>query len=335
MSDKSIIASVSHRYTVLDGWRGVSILCVLAAHLLPLGPHSWQLNSTAGPLGMAIFFTLSGFLIVSFLLKEPSVVDFLIRRFFRIVPLAWLYLVIVLPFLDINSDAYLPHFLFYGNTPPYFLVRHGTSHFWSLCVEVQFYVGVAILYALMKGKGLLIIPALCLAFTLYRVFNGVTIAIFTPFRIDEILSGSVLALIYHGRLGKIIPDFLSRVSPYLLFALLLIACYPESGAMNYMRPYLAALLVGSTLYQNKIKLVRWLSVKPLIYIAGISYALYVIHPILTQTWLGSGDKTIEYLKRPILFLVLFGLAHLSTFYYEKYWISWGKLLADKTRKGAK
>jgi len=332
MLDKSIIAAVSHRYAALDGWRGVSILCVLAAHLLPLGPHSWQLNSTVGPLGMAIFFTLSGFLIVSFLLKSPSVSDFLIRRFFRIVPLAWLYLVIVMPFLGINSEAYLPTFLFYANTPPYFLDLHGTSHFWSLCVEVQFYLGVVVLYGLMKGKGLLLIPVLCLAFTLYRVYNGVTIAIFTPFRIDEILAGSVLALIYNGKLGKVIPDFLRRVNPYLLFILLLIACHPESGAANYVRPYLAALLVGTTLYQNEIKLVRWLRVRPLIYIAGISYALYIIHPILLQTWLGSGDKFIEYLKRPILFMVLFGLAHLSTFYYEKYWISLGKKISTRLKR---
>ena len=38
---------------VLDGWRGISILLVLAAHLLPLGPKAWRLNETAGPMGMA------------------------------------------------------------------------------------------------------------------------------------------------------------------------------------------------------------------------------------------------------------------------------------------
>ena len=56
---------------VLDGWRGISILLVLASHLLPLGPKGWQLNATAGPMGMALFFTLSGFLITRFLLDAP------------------------------------------------------------------------------------------------------------------------------------------------------------------------------------------------------------------------------------------------------------------------
>ena len=74
---------------MLDGWRGISILLVLLAHLMPLGPKAWRLNETAGPLGMALFFTLSGFLITRFLLRNDSIAEFLIHRFFRIVPLAW------------------------------------------------------------------------------------------------------------------------------------------------------------------------------------------------------------------------------------------------------
>ena len=35
-----------NRFLSLDGWRGLSILFVLAGHLLPLGPKSWQMNSS-------------------------------------------------------------------------------------------------------------------------------------------------------------------------------------------------------------------------------------------------------------------------------------------------
>lgn len=217
MSIKSIVDSVSHRYQVLDGWRGVSILFVLAAHLLPLGPKAWQLNSTAGPLGMSLFFVLSGFLITSFLIKEPKVLDFLVRRFFRILPLVWLYLLIVLPILDVKAEAYLPHFLFYVNTPPIeFLVRHGTGHLWSLCIEVQFYIGIALLYALMKGRGLLLLPVLCVAITCYRIANGAYISIATPLRVDEILVGCILALAYSNKLGESIPKLLRYLNPYWL-----------------------------------------------------------------------------------------------------------------------
>ena len=78
------------RLQLLDGWRGISISLVLAGHLLPLGPKSLQINPTATAAGMAMFFILSGFLITSLLLRDDHIGRFLVRRFARIVPLAWL-----------------------------------------------------------------------------------------------------------------------------------------------------------------------------------------------------------------------------------------------------
>lgn len=155
----SPVASHTARFAALDGWRGLSILFVLAAHLLPLGPNAWQLNASAGPLGMVLFFTLSGFLICHFLLNHSSVMDFLIRRFFRIVPLAWLYMLIVLLITQASTDSYLAHLLFYANWPPMQLAG-ATTNMWSLNVEVQFYLSVTVLVALLGQRGLLRLPVL-------------------------------------------------------------------------------------------------------------------------------------------------------------------------------
>ncbi|MGZ3254605.1 MAG: acyltransferase family protein, partial [Burkholderiaceae bacterium] len=134
----------SAHLAVLDGWRGLSILLVLAAHLLPLGPKLWQLNVSVGILGMVFFFILSGFLITSFLIKEQNIPNFLIRRFCRVVPLAWLYLAIALAISGESIYAWIAHYLFYANLPPKELIPL-TGHLWSLCVEIQFYVGIALL----------------------------------------------------------------------------------------------------------------------------------------------------------------------------------------------
>ena len=91
-------AARDEHLAVLDGWRGISILLVLATHLLPLGPKSWRLNEMTGPMGMALFFTLSGFLITRFLQRDAGLIDFLSRRIFRIVPLAWLTLTLIVIF---------------------------------------------------------------------------------------------------------------------------------------------------------------------------------------------------------------------------------------------
>ena len=48
------------RIEVLDGWRAASILLVLAGHLLPLGPKSWEMNGAVAALGMALFLRYPG-----------------------------------------------------------------------------------------------------------------------------------------------------------------------------------------------------------------------------------------------------------------------------------
>jgi peptidoglycan/LPS O-acetylase OafA/YrhL len=317
-------------FNVLDGWRGVSILLVLATHLLPLGPKSWHVNHASGVLGMAIFFVLSGFLITTVLLKNVTVTDFLARRIFRIVPLAWLYLAVALTVAGASADSWMAHYLFYANLPPKHLV-HVTDHLWSVCVEMQFYAGIAFLVALLGVRGLLLVPLLCLGFTALRVVNGVPLSTISYYRVDEILAGSTLALIYHGRMGEWLRQRIAALPLWPLLALLCLSCLKQSDWVNYFRPYLAAATVGVTLLNARTALSAALNSRLLAYIAGISYALYVIHPILAASWLGSGGLLEKYAKRPLLFVVLFALAHLSTYYYERRWIAFGKKLGSAFR----
>ena len=312
----------------LDGWRGISILCVLAAHLLPLGPKAWRLNEMVAPVGMALFFTLSGFLITRYLLERHSVIDFLIRRFFRIVPLAWVAMVIVLAMAAAPGSAYLPHFLFYANLPPQSLTEVG-SHLWSLCVEVQFYVGIALVVSLLGRRGLYLLPIVCVAVTLHRVSAQAHIDIVTWRRVDEILAGGILAMAHMKQFGERPRQLLRWLNSYVFLVLLAVASHPASGFMNYLRPYFAALLVGSTLLNPPLRLESLLGSRVLRYIATVSFALYVIHHPLVFTWLGSGDTFARYLKRPLLFAATFGLAHVSTFYFEQRCIGFGKGLSAK------
>jgi peptidoglycan/LPS O-acetylase OafA/YrhL len=159
------------RFAVLDGWRAISILLVLGAHLLPLGPRAWDLNETAAKAGMALFFTLSGFLITKTLIEHPEVRPFLVRRLFRIVPLAWLALAICMPIWGAAAADYAPNFFFYANLPPQHLLAFN-GHFWSLCVEVQFYLGIALVVGAFGRRGLLVVPLACLAVTAHRLGVG-------------------------------------------------------------------------------------------------------------------------------------------------------------------
>ena len=314
---------MNNRLQVLDGWRGISILLVLAGHLFPLSYKDLQLNSPIAATGMAIFFILSGFLITNVLLKDQNIPKFLIRRFMRIVPLAWIVLTITFLLTDATFHQIISTFFFYTNWEPIGLINP-TSHFWSLCVEVQFYVFIACIVYFFKRKALYLLPAICLFVTCYRYYNNVEISINTYYRVDEILAGCTLALFYNTSL-KNIKSILGKAPTIVIFILLVASAHPSSGILNYLRPYLAAVLVASTLFnENEGWLINTLKSKFLFYIASTSYAVYIIHGGLRYTWLADGDLLEKYLKRPIFLFVTYSLAHISTKYYENYWINIGK-----------
>jgi peptidoglycan/LPS O-acetylase OafA/YrhL len=313
--------------SVLDGWRALSILLVLAAHMLPLGPKWLQMNDAVAPMGMALFFTLSGFLITRLLLTV-DVRSFLIRRFFRIIPLAWLATLIVLPLEHADLPTYTAHLLFYGNLPPFWLLPI-TAHLWSLCVEMQFYVGIAVIVAVLGRRGLYLIPVTAGLITLLRILTETEISIVTWLRADEILAGGIVALAFTGHFGEWPVKIARRLNVYVFIPLFFLSCHPALGPAAYLRPYAASMLVFVSLVDTPDLLRRvsehWVTQ----WLAATSYALYVVHGVLLNTWLGEGDLFIKYLKRPLLIGLTFLIAHLSTYRWEQPWIRFAKQITTK------
>jgi peptidoglycan/LPS O-acetylase OafA/YrhL len=321
-------STLTQHLAVLDGWRGISLLLVMFGHWFPFGPSRWGLNAAVATSGMVMFLSLSGFLITRFLLERPSPVEFLLRRLFRIVPLAWLYMLVVLSLTGATAQQWAAHLLFYVNEPPQ-PFNDATAHLWSLCVELHFYLGVALLVGLFGRRALWCLPPLCLAVTAYRVANGQLDAIQTLFRLDEILIGATVALLYQHR-GQSMPRPRFASAWIVLIALLLLSCgHAFSETLQYARPYVAGLLLWLVLSDQGSAVGRLLSGRVLRYVAKISYALYVLHAGLAQTWLGSGQGWAKYAKRPLLIAVTWALAHLSTVAFEARAIALGRSLARR------
>jgi len=317
------------RLPVLDGWRAISIVAVLMCHMLPLGPKRLELNVAFGYFGMALFFSLSGFLIASTLFFNPSVYHFAVRRLFRIVPVAWLFLLLVLPFAGANAAMWRADLLFYTNLPPYHLLPI-TGHLWSLCVEVQFYAFIAALVLCFRSRGLALLPFLCVAVTVNRILTHHTADIDTIYRVDEILSGASLAYLFHTERFVRFRNLLSRLNPLIPLGLLCLASHPSFPALEHLRAYFAAATVGTTLCRRGTAWNRLLESRPLAYVASVSYALYVFHPLTTHGWFDSGGKLAKYAKRPLSLALSLLMAHLSTFRFEKHWIAVGKRLTSRT-----
>ena len=130
----------------------MAVILVIIAHqeLIPL-------VGNGGPVGVSVFFTLSGFLITTLLLEERllygqiKVPGFYKRRFLRLVPamvtcvaLGSLVLFIngyVLPDwqLVVGTLTYTANWVMIGGTP------HPTTlgHTWSLAIDEQFYLNLA------------------------------------------------------------------------------------------------------------------------------------------------------------------------------------------------
>lgn len=307
--------SATHNSPALDGLRAISIVLVLAAHLLPLGPKYLQLNSTAGPMGMSLFFALSGYLIIRSL-RSATIFEFVVRRIVRILPLAYLYIALVFIVFGLSGPALLYHLGFIINYRLDQMIPV-TEHLWSLCVEVHFYVFVMALAALAGRKGLIAVWPCCAAITALRILASTPIEVTTHLRIDEILVGACVATLPARQLR-------ASTSP-LVWALAAGAwaasSHPDTGWLQYLRPYATGLLLWATLSQPPNTLLDVLGSKSLSYIAATSYALYIFHPLTAHGWWNDGSVYQRYLlKRPIGLVLTLLAAHLSTFYWERMWI---------------
>jgi peptidoglycan/LPS O-acetylase OafA/YrhL len=327
----------SGRVQILDGWRAASILSVLAGHWIPLGPKAWQLNAAVATSGMALFFCLSGFLITQLLLRDQRVGAFMVRRLLRIVPLAWAGM-LALALVPANRPFLAENMAFLANLPPIHLMEGG-NHLWSLCVEVQFYLTVALIVLIAGRRGLYVLPVLAVAVTAMRILADEPISVVTWHRVDEILAGAMLALIANVYRPGEISLRLPRWTPLALWILLLASAHPDLPTLQYARPYISAATIGISLYVVPEWFRRIWTGTPARYVAETSYALYVVHGILTMTWLGGEDasKLERYARRPLLIVATFAIAHFSTFYYESRFIALGKKLtrrpAEKTGLG--
>lgn len=165
------------RYPNLDGLRGVAIALVFLHHLAGDLPDTTLAHN--GRYGVTLFFVLSGFLITSLLLRArhdggtTSAGGFLVRRFARIAPAYFavlaLYVVAiaVVGMFDPTNRA-----LFADKLP---LLATFTSNWheratdgpffvaWSLGVEVQFYLAMALLVWLRKLRWAALLAALVIA----------------------------------------------------------------------------------------------------------------------------------------------------------------------------
>jgi peptidoglycan/LPS O-acetylase OafA/YrhL len=316
-------------FPALDGLRAMAFLMVFGQHYLQL-PWGWS--------GVDVFFVLSGFLITGILYDSRDqphrARNFYIRRTLRIFPLYYGVLLLLLFTYPVFhwewSWKWLLWPVYLGNfcrgIHPYLYLRSPIQmladfqplsrsfpsvqlylgHFWSLCVEEQFYLfwPWVVFWIRDRRKLMSVCLFFCIACPLMRVIGMHTLPLYmlqqqvlfcwTPFRIDALLLGGWVALALRGpvscrllKAARIVgAAFFIAIEIFLIFYLvtknagflLLNPVWQQIWGLTLVDLFAACLIVMAL--QPGTMVCRIFSLRPLCWLGRISYGAYVFHDIL-------------------------------------------------------
>lgn len=305
----------------LDGLRGVAILLVIGYHYFSrwtppyhsenLYPYSdlvadfWPLKY--GGYGVQLFFIISGFVIAMTLNRCSSGWEFFVRRFARLYPAMIFCCAFTFAFISLTPHApfgavwssFVPSLTFLSPAMIDLVFRHPGLQsmdgvYWSLYIEVQFYLMVSIVYFASRERFLRNFLLLCCAIVLgslllklggskrYLLIDLVLIAPHLPL----FMIGIGLYVEYTGH-----ADRWSRAM--IAGGVLLAAVVSFTNAKPL--EWLICLLMAGTVYCafRFAAIQRLLSFGPLTRIGLCSYSLYLIHQYVGVT---SIDRLGRWLK---------------------------------------
>ena len=336
----------------LDGWRAIAILSVMAYHdsLHRIGPFSTAWLHEHGNLGVDVFFSISGFLICWRLITEEdtrgviSRHNFYIRRAFRILPAAAVFLAALLILkavvhLPVQLPEVLSSFFFLRNytgsfshfqsTYPFY-----TSHFWSLAVQEHFYLILPVLLLLTAKKWRVrLLLILAIAVSLHRIVPGSRLSFHTDMRLDELLVPASLALLLRSSLLSQ-PRHYHRLTQFLRFWPLvwLVLLIPITYDLiprttGFLIAWLMPLAILGTMLRPQSWVSRILENPVLRYIGRVSYSLYLWQQLFMISHFGANTARLGILQTwPYNWLMAFVCTLFSYYLIERPMIRLGHRL---------
>ena len=268
------------RLTELDALRGIGALCVLVFHystrfheLFPQAQHV-PFSFPGGNYRVLLFFTISGFAIFFTLDRIGTVADFVVNRFARLYPA---YIVAMLTTLSIEYMAQATALLIgpmaimanFTMLQGFAFVPEVDGAYWTLTVEIAFYF---CMIALWRFGGVRRLEPMLLIWlglrTLYQLWPDM------PERVIMLL--------------------VLRYVPFFIIGMLSYRVWSGQRTWRQQAPYAVAALASIAVWETwDVTLagilllfgfaapirghMRFIALRPLVWLGGISYSFYLIH----------------------------------------------------------
>jgi len=283
------------RYRELDSLRGIAALIVVLFHYT-MEREQARLGFSLGITGVDLFFIISGFVIFMTIKKVSVTFEFCINRFTRLFPTYWTcvtftFLLISLAGIfsrDFSNISVVQYFANLTMVQYYMGVGDLDGPYWTMLVELLFYISIGILFTVKKLKYIFPIGITIL---LAGILNDLLVARYVP-----IVNGLHKAFPLYTHF----PLFFAGIIFYKVM-------HPEKGAERAILLYTGLIICyisklvffdnggrGAgfiTFHQYALvlffyflffilfvhNLLRFIIVKPLLFLGKISYPLYLVH----------------------------------------------------------
>lgn len=280
------------RIEFLDGLRGIAILLVVLYHAFARWPAYVPYGKTYlepfnfGPAGVYLFFLISGFVILMSLENGKSFSSFIWKRWLRLFPAMFVATILIYSTAHFFYErprgvpplsSVVPGLLFIEpNWLSVFTDFHFRSlegAFWSLYVEVKFYILFGLMYFFLgKNKAIL---GLCILFLL----SFLPLVLHSPTLKNIVATSSIQHFAWFAGGAFAYLYFIKRENKFLLACIAICSCAAvrDLSFSSYIGIASFGVLVLFLLPIYFSKLQPFLSTKFLLFFGLISYPLYLIH----------------------------------------------------------
>jgi len=350
------------RLAFIDTLRGVAVLSVVLQHSLEqivesghTGPYYWWFHDAIGyyfnfgRFGVVLFFFVSGFVIpYSFPNSATPIRDFTISRFFRLYPAYWFSILVALIAESLIGEksftlpqvvVNLTMFQTFVNVPNVMVI------YWSLAIELIFYIGCIGLFAM----GLLKRPStafyIVVATSLICILGPLVISQRIVWRLMEVALNLTAMFI-----GKVMRDasiggrlkwwhVTICVALYCVFAMTIsLRLY---GGVDYRENFFFGYSIGAAYVCAAVIFVTFaafgerLAWPFLAFVGVISYSIYLMAPfviVLIYRTFGAGQAPGEWaLFVGGIFVMAILVSWLTHVVLEKPFISFGHRFRSRSR----